>query len=338
MPSLRIDLLPAHFAQRRLIKKMLAISVVLLLATVGAWAALIMKTKGEVADKQAELDRVKDRASVVDKIRSETGKIKNQRDAIEPKVDFVDSTRDAAVAYFDRFHKINEYIPETAQLTLFDLSGTPGQDEITVNRVRLQVITGTDQGTAELIFSLRRCPHIANFTVSSQHQQGGAGGGQQGGVGDSGTVIGEYSAEPRRQQGGAGAGAGAGMAGPAAMGGGMPAGGGGGMPAGGVGGAAGGAGAGGGAGIGRVWSPPTDIPWWTIEGDLAEPFTVPILFAPPAGGGAGPMGGMMGGAPMAMGSGMMSGAPPMAAPSGPGAPGPSPGGGAPAGDEAEEDE
>ena len=192
MPSLKIDLLPGHFAQRRTIKRMLLISVFLLAGTVVLWGLFFGNVKRQVVAADKKLDDLTEKAKIVDTITRERSSIQKQAKAIEPKIKFIESTRDTAGQYFDRFHKINEWIPEYVQVTRFQLSGAPGTDEVTINQVSLSVVTGDEAQTARFLHQFRQCPHISgDFSVDTGREGGaGRGAGAMMGVGEMGKPMG----------------------------------------------------------------------------------------------------------------------------------------------------
>lgn len=297
MPSLKIDLLPGHFAQRRTIKRMLVISVFLLVGTVVLWGLFFGNVKRQVMAADRDLQDLTEKASEVDKIKSARTKIEGQTKAVQPKIDFIESTRDTAGQYWDRFHKINEWIPEYVQVTRFQLSGAPGTDEVTINQVSLSVVTGDEAQTARFLHQFRQCPHISgDFSVDTGRGGGaGRGAGAMMGMGDMGMAMGDMGGMPPGDMMG-------GQPGGMDMGGPMM-----GMP---------GMQGGGGGARGSTTTPGTEVTTLSISTTLTKSFKVPLLAGAPAAGGAASgmgmgMSGPMMGPEMGMGGemGMMPGAP-----------------------------
>ncbi len=293
MPVLQIDLLPVHFAQRRAIKTMFLISVVVLLAVVALWAVWFLKLKGDVSAWEAKKTEADKRAAVVKKIESETNKINSEAKSVTPKVEFIEKTKNVGDEFWDRFHEINKYISDSVQISNFSLTPTS---------VSFTATTDTTRNAARFILNLRRCPILSNIQFSGipagEAIQGVAGTAARGGMGMGG-MPGEMMGMPGEAGMAAEAG-GAGMppemAGASGMMGGMP------------GAASTATGAGG------------ELITLSVSAQLQNPITIPV----PGGGAARPAAAGMGmsmGMPGEMGMGMpgQTSMVPEAAPPAPGA-------------------
>ncbi len=302
---LKLDLLPAHYTIARRNRKVIFMSIPLIVGVAFLWLLVTMQLSHTIARTQAELEETKAEADKVRKLQEETEKKKAELQPIQDKVDFIMAADKSGRPYWERFHEINKFIYERAIMTRFAI--TPPSS------VSFEVELETTEDAGRFILNLIQCPAITGISISGQPAQGG--------------VIEGVSGAASAAAGPGGPGA-PGMPGPGAPGmppeamGGMPGPGGPGMPG------PGGPPAGG-APAGRGAQGPIRL---TVTATLTQPITVP---QPP---GAAPAGGAMMGGPGGPGApmgepGMMGGGPggPPGAGPPPGEAGGPPGAGPPAG-------
>lgn len=289
---LKVDLLPAHYTVARRNKKVIILSIPMLVGVGLAWLLVMVSMNSTIAKIQAEYDDTKTQADVVRKLQGETEAKKGELAPIQAKVDFILAADKSGGQFWERFHQINRYIYDRALVTSFSI--TP-PDSVSFN-----VTLDTTEDAGRFILNLIRCPYITGISISGSPSQGGqiqglggtAAAGAPGGGGPEGMPGGPPGAMP----GAPGA--------PPGMPGGAP---GGGAPA---------------------PSGPGPITF-SVTAKLVQPLSIPT--PPSAGGGGGAAGpeGMPGGPPGAPGGppggpGGPPGAGPGGPPGGPGGPGGAP--------------
>ena len=155
---LKIDLLPRHFAIARTNKRILAIGVILLVV-VGVGFGLKHKAiRGEIAKTEQAIAEVKPTADEVRGLEAETSEKQGWLDPIKAKIDFVEKADKTGEEYFDRFHSINEYIWDEAQMSNFAFSGG--------SSVEFAVMVQGTAGVGRFLLNLLRCPDLNNITYS----------------------------------------------------------------------------------------------------------------------------------------------------------------------------
>ncbi|MBD3293426.1 MAG: hypothetical protein GF393_10915, partial [Armatimonadia bacterium] len=97
-------------------------------------------------------------ANKVRDLESETSAKQGQLDPIQAKIDFIEDANTSGEQYWDRFHAINEYIPEFAQMTRFSITA-PGS-------VNFTVIVGDTTEAARFVLNIVHCPALSNVSVS----------------------------------------------------------------------------------------------------------------------------------------------------------------------------
>ncbi|HCA48174.1 MAG TPA: hypothetical protein DEP45_12730 [Armatimonadetes bacterium] len=155
---LRIDLLPRQIAIARTNKLLIALIIALLLVELGVLGAMLMGVKGRIATTSAELERVTKIADEVTKLEGEVTQKEGELAPIQAKVDFVDEADRSGEQYWDRFHEINEYIYENAQMTRFSITGT--------SSVNFTVVVGDTTDAARFVLNIVHCPALSNVSVS----------------------------------------------------------------------------------------------------------------------------------------------------------------------------
>lgn len=155
---LKIDLLPRQIAIARTNKILIALIIVLLLVEVGALGAVLLGVKarqGEVATELEEQTRI---ANEVEGLEREIGQKEGELKPIQDKIDFIAAADTCGEQYWDRFHAINEYIYERAQMTRFSITMP--------NSVNFTVIVGDTTEAARFVLNLVHCPTLSNISVS----------------------------------------------------------------------------------------------------------------------------------------------------------------------------
>ena len=120
---LKIDLLPRHFAVARANKTWLAGAVVLLVVVLGFWFLWLNGIKADITRTDEDLAEVK---VIADQVRELDGKVSAKEALLEPiqgKIDFIADADESGAQFWDRFHSINEYIWEEAQIFDFSITG-----------------------------------------------------------------------------------------------------------------------------------------------------------------------------------------------------------------------
>ena len=155
---LKIELLPKHFAIARTNKKLLAVAVLLLVVAAGSFAFKYNNIQGQIVTTTEKRDEQK---VIADEVTELEGQISEKQAALDPiqgKVDFVRAADRSGGQFWNRFHRINKYIWEDAQVSNFSI--TNGSGVAFTAQVR-----GTT-GVARFLLNLLRCPDIDNITYS----------------------------------------------------------------------------------------------------------------------------------------------------------------------------
>jgi len=281
----------------------LAIILLILAGSVVGWFLYFAKIKTDISSQQVQLEKVKPDADEVRDLQAKAASKQSDLQPIQEKLQFIARADRSGAVFWDRFHQINEYIWERAQVSSFSIT-PPSFVQFTVT------VHGT-QETGRFLLNLLRCEALTNISMSGlpagksvQGVSGTAGAGI-GGPGFGGPLPGP-GGPPGMMGGPPGM-----MGGPPGMMGGPP---GMGLPMGGR-----------AAGVSGLEPGSPDEPIvLQVTATLAESITIPQPpgAAPAMGGPPGMMGGppgMMGGPPGMMGMGGPPGGPGMTGP--PGAPG-----------------
>jgi len=155
---LKIDLLPRHFAVARTNKRILTIGVILLLMVgVGFWLKY-KAIRGEIAGTEQAIAEVKPTADEVRRLEAKISEKQGWLDPIKAKLDFVEKADKTGEDYFDRFHSINEYIWEQAQMSSFSITGG--------SSVQFTVEVQGTAGVGRFLLNLLRCPDLTNISYS----------------------------------------------------------------------------------------------------------------------------------------------------------------------------
>jgi len=290
---LKIDLLPKHFAIARTNKRLLFVAAILLVVVVAVFFLKHNAIQGQIAKTEETLSEVKPIADNVRKMEAEISEKQGWLDPIRGKIDFITKADESGGKFFERFHAINKYIWQGAQMSSFSITGSSGgaaggmggmsgsgmmgqrtaqPTGGTASTVQFTVEVRGTAGVGRFLLNLLRCPDLTSISYSGvpggqSIEASGAGGAATTGAGAPGMGMGGPGAMPP------------GMAGPGMMGpGGMP-------PA-----------TSGAAGAGVEPGSPNEPITLQITATLTEPITVPT---PPTQAVAGV--GMGGG----MGAGMM---------------------------------
>ena len=255
---LKIDLLPAHYAVARRNKKTIFLSIPLLVGVALLWLLVMVQTNKNITTATADLDKATTDAKAVLKVQDDTKARQAELDPIQAKVKFVQDADVSGLPFWDRFHKINQYVYDRALVRNFTIT-PPGSVSFSAE------LTSTEDA-GRFILNLIRCPYITGISIS-------------GSPGVSGAIegAGGASAPAAASPGGAGGPGMPGMAGGPGMPGGPP--GGPGMPGGAPGGPGGAAPAAAGAAQGPIVL--------SVTATLVEPIAIPAppSPAPPAGAG-----------------------------------------------------
>lgn len=139
-------------------KILVALIIVLLLAEMGALGVMLVSIKGQQADVEAELDKTTKIADETRSLESEISSKEADLAPIQAKIDFVEEANKSGEQYWDRFHAINEYIYENAQMRRFSLTGP--------SSVNFTVIVGDTTDAARFVLDLVHCPALSNISVS----------------------------------------------------------------------------------------------------------------------------------------------------------------------------
>ncbi len=161
---LKVDLLPRHFAIARLNKKLIVVVVIALIAVAGFWLFRVNTLKATIAQTEETLAEVTVIADKVRGLAQEASQKESDLAPIQEKVDFVAAADDSGAQFWDRFHAINKYISNDAQMSDITISGSAVEFNVTIR--------GT-LGVARFLLNLLRCPDISDITYSGI--SGGAG-------------------------------------------------------------------------------------------------------------------------------------------------------------------
>lgn len=155
---LKIDLLPRHFAVARINKLVMAIMIVVLIGAMLFWGGMVMATKSNISKTEAELAEVKVTADKVRALEKETNDKRSELKPIADKVDFVEKADASGAQFWDRFHAINRFIYERAQVIRFSI--TPP------DAVNFDVTVGDTTECARFVLDLIQCPALTSVSVS----------------------------------------------------------------------------------------------------------------------------------------------------------------------------
>jgi len=177
MAVLRINLLPEHFAQARVARKMMLLFAGLIGLTVFAW--LFMPGLGWVSMSRriahvqreyngpratAPTDGYKAEADRVVAIEQETEGLKTQREPYGVRVEFIKALGQVPQQYVAALLGIEPYIYENARITSLSLQG---------GTVTMQVMTPSTDDAGRFYLNILRCPALSSVSI----QVGSAGGG-----------------------------------------------------------------------------------------------------------------------------------------------------------------
>jgi len=137
---------------------MLTVMIVLLIATLVGWMAIIGGVKSKIAAADAEFDKLKPTADKTRDAEDETASKQADLDPIAEKVRFVEDADNCGGQYWDAFHGINEYIYDKAQITDFNLTGG--------SAVNFHAVVGDTTECARFVLNLIRCPLLTDISFS----------------------------------------------------------------------------------------------------------------------------------------------------------------------------
>ncbi len=206
---LRIDLLPPGIKARRVHRLLIILIVVVIVVEGGALFAMYSGIKAKRAATEEELAKVTKVADQVRDLKKEIGEKEGLLQPIADKITFVEEANASGEQYWERFHAINEYIYEKAEVTRFSITNP--------DSVNFDVIVGDTTEAARFVLNLMMCPAITNLSVSglpagvSIEGVGGGGGGGGGFTPMGGAEEGMPAEEPGME---AEMGMGPGMGGP----------------------------------------------------------------------------------------------------------------------------
>lgn len=155
---LRIDLLPPGIKTRRLHKLLVILIVAILLAEGGVLFAMY---SGVRSTRQATEETLVEVKQVADRVRSLKNEVSAKQGELQPiadRIEFVEKADASGEQYWERFHAINEYIYERAQVTRFSITNP--------DNVNFDVIVGDTTEAARFVLNLMMCPAIENLSVS----------------------------------------------------------------------------------------------------------------------------------------------------------------------------
>jgi len=155
---LKIDLLPRHFAVARTNRIVLAGMVALLVLVMLGWGAVIMNVKAQTAEANRKYEEVKPIADKVRATEAETQSKQAQLQPIADKVKFVELADKSGEQYWDRFHAINKYIYEKAQVRSLSITNP--------DSFNMQVVVGDTTECARFVLNLIRCPALTAISIS----------------------------------------------------------------------------------------------------------------------------------------------------------------------------
>lgn len=169
---LKLDLLPAHYTIARRNRKVIFLSIPLLVGVVLAWLLVMVQMNSTITRTQQELEETTAQADQVRKIQADTEKQKGELKPIKDKVDFVLAADKSGSQYWERFYEINKFIYGRAVVTRFSI--TPP------DAVAFDVEVETTEDAGRFILNLIQSPDITGISISGQPVAGGTIGGAAG--------------------------------------------------------------------------------------------------------------------------------------------------------------
>lgn len=164
---LKLDLLPAHYAIARRNRKVLFMSIPLLVLVVLGWLGYLAHINSTINGTQAELDETKTKADAVRKLQGETKARQDELAPIQAKISFVQQADQSGGQFWDRFHQLNRYIYDRAVVSSFSIT-PPASVSFTAE-------VETTEDAARFILNMVRCPYITSFSFSAPTtMEGGA--------------------------------------------------------------------------------------------------------------------------------------------------------------------
>jgi hypothetical protein len=154
---LKLDLIPAEFKVAEINRKVLLGSIPLLVGVLALWVLLFFAVKGTIARTEKELAETTVVADKVRGLEQETADKKGELDPIQGKVDFVKDADASGEPFWDRFHKINQYIYDRVLMTNFSIT-PPSAVSFTVE------IQNTEDAGRFLV-NLMQCPHVSGIQI-----------------------------------------------------------------------------------------------------------------------------------------------------------------------------
>ena len=155
---LKVDLLPRQFAIARTNKKLLALILLILAGSVVGWFLYFAKIKTDISSAQAQLEEAKPDANKVRDLQAKAASKQSDLQPIQDKLQFIARADRSGAVFWDRFHQINEYIWERAQVSSFSIT-PPSSVQFTVT------VHGT-QETGRFLLNLLRCEALTNINMS----------------------------------------------------------------------------------------------------------------------------------------------------------------------------
>ncbi len=155
---LKIDLLPRHFAVARTNKMVLTAMIILLVLVLGGWMAVIGGVKSSITRVEKETEEIAPTAKEARDTQAEADAKQSELQPITDKVEFVAKADESGGQFWDRFHAVNEYIYNKAQITNFSVT--------TAGQVNFTATVGDTTECARFVLNLIRCPAISNVAVS----------------------------------------------------------------------------------------------------------------------------------------------------------------------------
>jgi len=155
---LKVDLLPRQFAIARTNKKLLALILLILAGSVVGWFLYFAKIKINISNVQAQLEEVKRDADEVRDLQAKAQSKESDLQPIQDKLQFIARADRSGAVFWDRFHQINEYIWERAQVSSFSIT-PPSSVQFTVT------VHGT-QEAGRFLLNLLRCEALTNISMS----------------------------------------------------------------------------------------------------------------------------------------------------------------------------
>ncbi len=156
---LKIDLLPKHFGIARTNKRIITIGIILLIVVGGGFWLKYKAIRGEIVNVEEAIAEVQPTADEASKLETEISEKQGWLDPIKAKLVFVENADKTGDDYFDRFHSINEYIWEAAQMSSFSITGG--------GSVQFTVEVRGDAGVGRFLLNLLRSPDLTSITYSS---------------------------------------------------------------------------------------------------------------------------------------------------------------------------